>query len=141
MNAARERFAARLITETDGELFLVALDSIPSALNLAAQANLDALGLDDRVSTGRIDVGRRADPDPLLETCGRLADAVYDWWNGHPPPLVYRTRTAPGQGRSIAFMQSACGRVVTAGRLRDATALHVHLVLRAGFTVPTAWLA
>jgi hypothetical protein len=25
--------------------------------------------------------------------------------------------------------------------LRDATALHAHLVLRAGFTVPNEWLA
>jgi hypothetical protein len=139
--AARERFPARTLTDADGELFLVGLDSLPSALNLTVQANLDALGLDDRVSTGRIDVGRRPDPDPLLETCGRLADAVYDWWRERPPPLLYRARSAPSRGRSIAFTQTACGRVVSVGRLRDATALHSYLVLRAGFTVPTAWLA
>jgi hypothetical protein len=92
------------------------------------------------VSTGRIEVGRRSDPDPLLETCGALADAVFDWWKGHPPPLVYRSRTMPTVGRSIAFGQWAAAPVVARGRLREATALHAHLVLRAGFTVPGGWL-
>ena len=114
---------------------------MPSALNLTVQANLDVLGLDDRVSTGRINAGRRVDPDPLLEACGRLTDAAYDWWQQRPPPLVYRTRSSPSHGRSIAFTQTACGQVASVGRLRDATALHVYLVLRAGFTVPPAWLA
>ncbi len=138
--AARERFLARLLTEADGELWLVRLRAVPAGLHLTRQANLDALGLDDRVSTGRVDVGRRRQTDPLLDTCGRLADAVYDWWEGRPPPLVYRTRTMPEQGRTVAFTQSAMPRVVSARRLRDATALHAHLVLHAGFTVPPEWL-
>lgn len=117
------------------------MDSLPSALNLTVQGNLDGLGLDDRISTGRVNIGRRTDPDPLLDVCGRLSDAVYDWWHERPPPLVYRTRSAPSQGRSIAFTQTTSGRAVTVGRLRDATAFHVYLVLRAGFTVPPAWLA
>ena len=33
--------------------------------------------------------------------CGRLVDALYDWWSGQPPPIVYRARTTP-VGRSIA---------------------------------------
>jgi hypothetical protein len=110
------------------------------ALHLTHQVNLDALGLDDRVSTGRITVESRSDPDPLLETCGRLADAVYDWWAGRPPPLVYRTRSAPERGRSIAFAHGAMPPVLSVGRLRDATRLHAFLVLRAGFTVPEGWL-
>jgi hypothetical protein len=137
--AARERFASRTITERDGELWLIQLDGMPSALRLSHQVNLDALGLDDRISTGRIDVPR-ADRDPLLDACGRLADAVYDWWDGRPPPLVYRSRTLPGVGRNLAFAQTAEPHVVRARRLRDASALHVHLVLRAGFTVPDGWL-
>jgi hypothetical protein len=119
----------------------VRLRAVPSGLHLTHQSNLDALGLDDRVSTGRIDVGRRRQADPLLDTCGRLADAVYDWWNGRPPPLVYRTRTMPEVGRTVAFTQSASPRVVAARRLREATALHAYLVLQAGFTVPQEWLA
>jgi hypothetical protein len=137
--AARERFPARVITEADGDLWLVGLDPLPPSVHLTRQSVLDALGLDDRVSTGRIDT-KRADSDPLLETCGALADAVFDWWNGQPPPLVYRTRTMPAVGRSAVFCEGASPPVVRWGRLREATALHSYLVLRAGFTVPDAWL-
>jgi hypothetical protein len=128
------------LAEADGELWLVRLESMPAGLRLTHQATLDALGLDDRVSTGRIDVGGRPRPDPLLDTCGRLVDAVYDWWDGRPPPLVYRTRTMPEVGRTIAFTEWTSPRVVSTGRLRDATALHAYLVLGAGFTVPERWL-
>ena len=138
--ACRERFPARVMTEADGELWLVTLGASPAALHLTHQANLDALGLDDRVSTGRIQATGRVDPDPLLETCGALADAVYDWWGGTPPPLVYRTRSMPERGRSIAFTPTATLEVVSARRLRHATALHAFLVLRAGFTVPDTWI-
>jgi hypothetical protein len=137
----RERFPARTLTEADGDLWLVALNPLPSALRLTRQSTLDALGLDDRVSTGRIEARGRADPDPLLETCGALMDALFDWWDGRPPPLVYRTRTMPTLGRSVAFGEWAMPPVVARGRLRDAAALHAHLVLRAGFTVPDDWLA
>jgi len=119
---------------------------MPASLDLTRQAVLDALGLDDRVSTGRIEAAGRADPDPLLETCGRLADAVFDWWQRHPPPLVYRTRSMPSIARSVAFTAPAAATataapaVVSVRRLAEATALHAHLVVRAGFTVPPAWL-
>ncbi len=138
--AARERFPARTLTDADGELWLVRLDAMPAGLRLTHQSTLDALGLDDRVSTGRLDVDRRRRADPLLDTCGRLVDAVYDWWDGRPPPLVYRTRTMPEVGRTIAFTEWTSPRMVSAGRLRDATALHTYLVLGAGFTVPESWL-
>lgn len=139
--ATRERFPGRTLTEADGELYLVVLESMPSALNLTHQANLDVLGLDDRVSTGRIDGDGRADPDPLLDTCGRLADALYDWWDQRPPPIVYRTRTMPARGRSLAFCQGSSGVIRSARKLHEATALHVRLVMQAGFTVPDGWLA
>ncbi len=129
----------RTITERDGEAWLVELAGMPSSLRLTRQAVLDALGLDDRISTGRIDVSGRRDPDPLLDASGRLMDAVYDWWDGHPPPLIYRTRSMP-DARSIAFTESAGARIVRARPLREASALHAHLVLRAGFTVPGDWL-
>jgi hypothetical protein len=112
---------------------------MPSALRLSHQVNLDALGLDDRISTGRI-AAARADRDTLLDTCGQLADAVFDWWDGRPPPLAYRSRTLPGVGRNLAFTETAEPRVVSARPLRTAVALHAHLVLRAGFTVPDTWL-
>jgi hypothetical protein len=139
--AARERFSARALREPDGDLWLVQLNLEKPVLALTRQTNLDALGLDDRVSTGRIHLTSRVDPDPLLDTCGQLADAVYDWWEGSPPLLVYRSRTMPAVGRNVAFTATAPRRTVEARRLREATALHTHLVLRAGFTVPDDWLA
>jgi hypothetical protein len=114
---------------------------MPAALHLTHQSNLDALNLDDRISTGRIDVTSRRDPDPLLETCGRLADSVFDWWEGTPPPIVYRTRSMPDPGRSIAFMQWTPCQVASVRQLREATALHAHLVLEAGFSVPREWIS
>jgi hypothetical protein len=113
---------------------------MPPALHLTHQANLDALGLDDRISTSRIDPAGRVDPDPLLERAGQLADAVYDWWDHHPPPILYRSRTTP-TGRNVAFTATATPEPLAARPLRDATALHAHLVLRAGFTVPGEWLS
>ena len=138
--AARERFPARIITEAEGDLWLVRLGGMPLSLYLTHQANLDALGIDDRVSTGRLGGDRNEDADPLLDTCGRLTDALYDWWSGRPPPIVHRARTTP-VGRSIAFTSAAEAEVHHVGQLRDATALHAYLVLRAGFTVPGEWLA
>lgn len=120
------------------------LRGFPAVVNLTHQRVLDALGLDDRISTGRISTGRigggHRHPDPLLETSGRLADALFDWWAGQPPPLVYRTRTMPAAGRSLAFGAWAPVELATVRRLRLAAALHAHLVLQAGFTVPPAWL-
>jgi hypothetical protein len=141
MVAARERFPSRTITEADGDHWLMALGPIPPALHLTHQRNLDVLGLDDRVSTGRIVTSGRVDPDLLLETCGFLADAIYDWWHGQPPPLLYRSRTMPAVGRSVAFTGSSSVPTDSIGRLRDARALHAHLVLRARFTVPPDWIA
>lgn len=102
-------------------------------------ANLDVLGVDERINTGRIDVDRGEDPDPLLDTCGRLMDAFYDWWNEQPPPIVYRSRTTPS-GRNVAFTETARAKVDEVGRLREATSLLVYLVMQAGFTVPDDWL-
>jgi hypothetical protein len=139
--AARERFAARTITEADGDLFLVRLTSSGSVVSLTRQSNLDVLGLDDRINTGRLDPAGRDDPDPLLETCGALSDAVFDWWDGEPPPIEYRSRTMGSVGRNIAFGQWSDLPAQAVGRLRDATALLVHLVLHAGFTVPESWIS
>jgi hypothetical protein len=139
--AARERFPARTITEAHGDHWLISIGAVPPAIHLTHQSNLDVLGQDDRVGTGRIVTGSRVDPDPMLETCGRLSDAIYDWWRGLPPPLLYRSRTMPAVGRSVTFTDSFSVPTVSIGRLRDARALHAHLVLRARFTVPTDWIA
>jgi hypothetical protein len=107
------------------------------SLHLTRQANLDALGLDDRINTGRLN--QPIDGDPLLDTCQALSEAIYDWWDGAPPPLVYRTRTVPS-ARSLAFTNSVTWEVTAAAPLRRATGLLAALVARHGFTVPMHWL-
>ena len=101
------------------------------------------LGLDDRINTGRLDrpLPTIGDPlgDPLLEVSQQLADSVYDWWRGAPPPIVYRTRTVPA-ARSLAFTRSTTWTQVNGRTLRDARALLVALVTHHGFDVPGAWL-
>lgn len=139
--AARERFPSRALTEAHGALWLTRLevgDRRLAALHLTRRQNLDALGLDDRVSTGRLD-DVAPGGDPLLSIGQALADAVFDWWDARPPPLVYRTRTTPA-ARSLAFGSHIAWASRAARPLREAPGLLVALVTRHGFTVPDHWL-
>lgn len=137
--ALRERFPARHITSAAASLQLVRLVAPDAALHLTHQDNLDALGLDDRVNTGRSDTPLPGGSDPLLAVGQELADAVYTWWHQAPPPIVYRTRMMPA-ARSLAFTASCSWQAVTAGQLRDATSLLVALVTGHGFDVPDSGL-
>jgi hypothetical protein len=137
--AARERVPARRITAAADALYLVRLTVPSAALHLTHQANLEALDLDDRVNTGRLDEALPGGHDPLLAVSQQLSDAVYDWWDGDPPPIVYRTRTAPS-ARNLAFTATCAWASVTAGRLRDAHSLLVDLVINHRFDLPDTWL-
>ncbi len=137
--AARERFPSRRIAEGHGRLWLVELRIEASALHLTHQANLEVLGLDDRINTARLDRPLHGISDPLLDVCQALSDAVFDWWHGSPPPLVCRTRSTPS-ARSVAIANSVPLTALRNGRLRDATDLLVRLVEHHGFDVPRHWL-
>ena len=126
------------MTERHGDLALVRLDDPPACLHLTHQGTLDALGLDDRINTGRLDSPGGA--DPLLATSQELSDRMWDWWDGVPPPLVYRTRTMPA-ARSIAFHQHTTWTAMEARPLREAQALLATLVVHHGFDVPESWLS
>lgn len=136
--AAAERFPSRRLAEPHGDLWLVELTGPPAALHLTHQTNLDALGLDDRINIGRLD-DHGPGGDPLLSTSQSLADAVWDWWEGSPPPLVYRTRSVPS-ARSIAFSQTTAWQRMAVAPLRAASALTVRLVTHHGFDIPDNWL-
>ena len=127
-----------MVTEADADLFLVRLEGRPRALNLTHQRMLDTLGLDDRVSTGRLDDAGPGE-DPLLSVSQRLSDAIFDWWHAAPPPVVYRTRSVPAS-RSIAFSRGVEWETLAARPLPEAVGLLVALVTRHGFTVPGHWL-
>jgi hypothetical protein len=91
------------------------------------------------VNTARLDQPLPGMGDPLLMIGQQLADALYDWWDASPPPIVYRTRRMPA-ARSIAFSRSSMWDQVSSGNLRDARALLVSLVTHHGFDVPQPWL-
>lgn len=137
--AARERFPSRRIGPDSTPLWLVRLQGPPTALHLTHRANLDALGLDDRVDTGRLDCPLPGGGDPLLAVSQHLSDALFDWWDSTPPPIVYRTRSTPS-ARSMAFTESRTWQQMESRPLRDATALLVALVTHHGFDMPAAWL-
>lgn len=63
-------------------------------VDLRTEANLDALGMDDRVSTTR---------EPAVwDACHRLVDALRRWWPDLDG-LAYRCRTTPATSISVAF--------------------------------------
>ncbi|MDQ2727598.1 MAG: hypothetical protein M3Y91_07000 [Actinomycetota bacterium] len=136
--ACCERFPGRYLSPADGDLYLVEFTVEGPTLHLTHQGVLDALGLDDRINTGRVDLPG-PDDDPLLDACQGLADAVHDGWDDTPPALVYRTRTVPS-ARSVAFSGTTRTEIVRARTLREARHLIAILVARHGFVVPSIWL-
>ncbi|MEB3021446.1 RES domain-containing protein [[Mycobacterium] crassicus] len=98
-------------------------------LDLRTERNLDALGVDDQISTGQHDV--------VWATCQSLADAVRRWWpepEECPDAIVYRSRTTPETSANFAFF-AAQAFDVQAWRLSERTDVLTDLVLRQRFTV------
>ncbi|MCV7386306.1 RES family NAD+ phosphorylase [Mycolicibacter longobardus] len=98
-------------------------------LDLRTELNLDALGVDDQISTGQ--------HDAVWATCQRLADAVPRWWpetDECPDAIVYRSRTTPETSVNYAFFAAGAFDVESwpLAQRPDVTA---DLVLRHGFTV------
>lgn len=68
-----------------------------SVLDLRTERNLDALGVDDQISTGQHAV--------IWDACHRLADAARHWWSDLDA-IVYRSRTTPESSLNVAFFGS-----------------------------------
>jgi hypothetical protein len=94
-------------------------------LDLRTERNLDALGVDDQISTGQ--------HDAVWDTCQRLADASRQWWPDLAA-IVYRSRTTPQQSTNYAFFAHRHFRV-RAWHLAERTDVLTELILRHGFTV------
>jgi hypothetical protein len=94
-------------------------------LDLRTEANLELLGIDDQISTGR-------HPD-VWDTCHRLADAVRRWWSDLDA-VVYRPRTTPETSANFAFF-ALDGFTPKSWPLAERTDVLVALVLRHGFTL------
>ena len=133
VGAFRERYLAsgRYIPADHADHSLVRLDLVRSAraLDLRTEANLDALDVDDRISTGREVEVRRA--------CHQLLRAARAWWPDLDA-LVYRSRTTPETSSNLAFF--SLDAVTAIGRpLRTCVPELDELVLLHRFTVGFNW--
>ncbi|HEX7322022.1 MAG TPA: RES domain-containing protein [Mycobacterium sp.] len=94
-------------------------------LDLRTDANLDALGVDDQISTGQ--------HPAVWQTCHRLADAVRGWWDDLDA-IAFRSRTTPENSVNFAFFAvDAFG--AESWPLGERADVLTDLVLRHGFTV------
>ncbi|ORW22619.1 hypothetical protein AWC18_07315 [Mycolicibacter nonchromogenicus] len=98
-------------------------------LDLRTERNLDALGVDDQISTGQHEM--------VWATCQQLADAVRRWWpepDECPDAIVYRSRTTPETSVNYAFFDVGAF-TVEHWPLSERPDITADLVLRHGFTV------
>lgn len=129
VGAFRERYRLTgLVIPADHETHhlvrLVAARNL-RVLDLRTEKNLDALALDDQISTGQ-------HPD-VWRTCHRLADAVRRWWTD-VDAIVYRSRTTPETSANFAFFADD-GFDVESSTLAGRLDVLTDLVLHNDFTV------
>jgi hypothetical protein len=129
VGASRERYLAsgRYIPADHADHSLVRLELVRAAraLDLRTEVNLDALGVDDRISTGR--------EVEVLRACHQLSVTVRAWWPDLDG-LLYRSRTTPETSANLAFF-SLDAMAATGRPLRKCVAELDELVLVHEFTV------
>ena len=127
--AARERYTAtgRYIPADHAGHHLARLVTTRplKVLDLRRESNLDALGVDDRVSTGK--------EEGVLDSCHRLADCCRRWWTDLDG-LIYRPRTTPESSANLAFFGTEPF-LITSRRLDSCVEELDELVLRHEFTI------
>jgi hypothetical protein len=94
-------------------------------LDLRTERNLDALDIDDQISTGQ--------HESVWTTCQGLVDAARVWWPDLDA-IVYRSRTTPSVSANYAFF-GLDGLTHESWPLAQRPDVLVDLVLRNGFTV------
>lgn len=127
--ALRERFdaARRIVRAEHLRLHLVELTGSLRVLDLRRDRTLDALGLDDQVSTSRA-------PD-VWSACHRLVDLVHEWFGERCDGIVYRSRTTPQHSANLAFFRHAPLVARTLGTLGANPDLLAQALVADGFTV------
>jgi len=106
---------------------LIELTGEIRVLDVRRDRVLDALGLDDQISTSRA-------PD-VWSACQRLTDLVHDWFGERCDGIVYRSRTTPERGANLAFFRHAPLTARDLGSLRAQEELLRTCVLTEGFTI------
>lgn len=124
--AMRERFDAegRVVSPGHLDLHVVELTGTVRVVDLRLDATLDALGLDDQVSTSRA-------PE-VWTACQVLAGQLRTWG---AQGVVYRSRTTPQRSANLAFWDAAPLRPRSLGTLRANEGLLAASVAADGFTV------
>lgn len=127
----RETFdPERHLTAVQLDRWVVELTLTGSVLDLRTDDTLDALGLDDQVSTGR--------SPGVWATAQALGDLA---WNGYAsrgrpaPAIVYRSRTTPQHNANVALFAHSVAEVLSVRRLRDLPGLLEAAVTADGFTL------
>ncbi|MFV8320852.1 RES family NAD+ phosphorylase [Mycobacterium sp. 23] len=127
--AFRERYrdTGRTIPADHASQYLIRLVSTRPLriFDLRTQRNLDALDVDDQISTGQ-----RA---RVWRQCHHLADAARRWWPDLDA-IVYRSRTTPETSINYAFFAHDAF-TADSWELASRTDVLVDLVLRHDFTV------
>jgi hypothetical protein len=126
--AMRERFdeSGRIVSKPELDLHLVELSGAVRVLDLRHDRTLDALALDDQISTSRAPGVWRA--------CQLLSDRVHGWFGERCQGIVYRSRTTPQRSANLAFFAHAPLEARDLGRLGERDGLLAACVLSDGFT-------
>jgi len=127
--AFRERYrdTGRTIPADHTTHYLIRLVATRSlrVLDLRTQRNLDALEVDDQISTGQ--------KRQVWKRCHQLADAARRWWPDLDA-IVYRSRTTPQTSINFAFFSHEAF-MTESWVLANRTDILIDLVLRHDFTV------
>jgi hypothetical protein len=129
VGAFRERYRATglMVPADHGAHHLIRLVAARHlrVLDLRTEANLDALGVDDQISTGQ--------HAAVWATCQQLADAARDWFSDLDA-IAYRSRNSPQISANFAFFATNAF-TTESWPLSDCPKILSDLVLRHGFTV------
>jgi len=127
--ALRERFDTeeRKIDARALTAQLVELTGAVRVLDLRRDQTLDALGIDDQVSTAR--------SFGVWQACHHLVDLVYEWFGEQCDGLVYRSRTTPERSANLAFFSHAALTARPLGNLRAQDELLLQLIAADGFQI------
>jgi hypothetical protein len=127
--AMRERFdeSKRVIRADQLALQLAELTGPVRVVDLRRDQTLDALGLDDQISTSRA--------RDVWPACHRLADLVHDWFGDRCDGIVYRSRTTPERSANLAFFAHAALRAGGLGALADNPQLLLECTVADGFQI------
>lgn len=127
--ALREAFdwSGRVLADADLDRRLVQLEGTLRVLDLRREAVLDALGLDDRISTAR-DLA-------TWQRCHELIDEAAGHYGDRCHGLLYRSRTTPQTSANLAFLAHAPLRARDLGPLRAQRAVLDAAIIGDGFTV------